>query len=122
MNIIPETLRDVLTTLNVSFAAIADLPSCEIQFLGDPKAVDNNDLISTLFADSETIQSLNRSLEGQILPRTWNQGKVSCIVCKPTNETIVGLFVIDESDAVQQYHWSKKADEAIRLSFSTSGS
>ena len=115
---IPETLNDVLETLNVLLAAIVDLPSGEIQFIGDPDAVENTDLISTLFADSETVESLNRSLEGQILPRAWNQGKVTCVVCKPADEIVVGLFVIDELDAVQQYHWSKKADEAIRLSFS----
>ena len=117
---IPETLNDVLETLKVPLAAVADLPSGEVQLIGDPEAVDNTDLISTLFADRETVESLNRSLEGQILPRAWNQGKVSCIVCKPADQTIVGLFVMDELDAGQQYHWSKKADEAIRLSFSGS--
>jgi len=119
---IPETLNDVLETLNVPLAAIADLPSGEIHFIGDPEAVENTDLISTLFADRETIEALNRSLDGQILPRAWSQGKASCIVCKPTDDTVVGLFVMDELDAVQQYHWSKNADEAIRLSFSASAS
>ncbi len=122
MNMIPETFNDVLETLNVPLAAIADLGSGEVQIIGAPEVVDNTDLISTLFADKETVESLNRSLEGQILPRAWSQGKVSCIVCKPTVETIVGLFVMDDLDAVQQYHWSKKANEAIRLSFSDSAS
>lgn len=117
---IPQALNNVLETLNVPFAAVAHLPSGRIQFIGAPEAVGNTDLISTLFADSETVESLSRSLEGQLLPRAWNQGKATCIVCKPTDETIVGLFVIDELDAVQQYHWSKKADEAIRSTFSPS--
>ena len=119
---IPETLKEVLETLNVPLAAVADLPSGEVQFVGEPEAVANTDLISTLFADRESVELLNQSLEGQILPRTWNRGKESCIVCKPAAETIVGLFVMDSLDAVQQYPWSKKADEAIRLSFSASAS
>lgn len=119
---IPESLNNVLDELKVSFAVVADLLSGEIKLIGDPDVVGNTDLIAALFADSETVESLNRSLEGQILPRIWGQGKVSCIVCKPTEKTIVGLFVIDKRDAVQKYHWSKKADEAIRLSFSASAS
>jgi hypothetical protein len=115
---IPETLKDVLEALGVPLAAVADLPSGNVHFIGDPDAVDNTDLISTLFADKGTVESLNQYLEGQMLPRTWSQGKVSCIVCKPATETIVGLFVMNELDAVQQYYWSEKADEAIRLSFS----
>lgn len=118
MTMVPDALYRVLESLKVPLAVIADLPSGEVQFIGEREAMGNTDLISTLFADSETIESLNRSLEGQILPRTWNQGKVSCIVCKPADETIVGLFATDELDAVQQYHWSRKTDQAIRSAFS----
>lgn len=117
---IPETFRGVLETFNVRLAVIVDLPSGTIQFVGDLEAVDYTDLISSLFADRETVESLNRSLEGQTLPRVWSQGKASCIVCKPADETIVGLFVMDELDTLQQYHRSKKADEAVRLSFADS--
>lgn len=117
---IPKSLNNALEELGVSFAAIANLRSGEIDLIGDPKELGNTDLISTLFTDRETVESLNRHLERQILPRTWSQGEVACIVCKPNDETIVGLFVMDERDAVQQFHWSKKADEVIRLSFSAS--
>jgi len=119
---VPATFKDLLKVLNVPLAAVVDLLSGEVKFIGDPKAVENTDLILTLFADRETINSLNRSLEGQVLPRVWSQGGVSCVLCKPNSETIVGLFITDELDAVQRYHWSKKTDEMIRSSISASES
>ena len=114
----PKSLDKVLNQLEVTFSIIADLRSGEIETIGDVDAVENADLMVTLFADRESVESLNRSLEGQKLPRAWSQGKVSCIVCKPTDDAIVGLFVTEKREAVQQYHWSKKADDAIRSLFS----
>jgi hypothetical protein len=120
INMMPQDLPIVLDRLNVEFAAVADLESGNIQFIGQPESVGNTDLITALFSDRDSVESLNRSLEGQMLPRAWSQGKVTCIICKPSTLKIVGLFVMDERDAVEQYHWSKIANEAIQSSFSSS--
>lgn len=117
---IPATLVEILESLDVQFAAVANLESGEIQFFGEQSAVGDTDLIRSLFADRETIESLNRSLDGQLLPRTWSQGSVSCVIFKPVKEMMVGLFVTDERSAIEQYRWAKQADEVIRTSFSGS--
>ncbi len=117
---VPTSLKEVLTNLEVSFAIVADLYSNEIRRIGEVENVDKTDLVTSLFADAETVQALDRSLEGQLLPQIWSQGVVSCIVCKPTDSTIVGLFVKDALDLVQQYHWSKKADQLIASVFEES--
>lgn len=118
---IPDAFYKVLESLNVALAVVADLQSGEVRFIGEQEAMGNTDLISTLFANRETIESVDRSLEGQVLPRVWNQGNVCCIVCKPANQTIVGLFATDELDTVQLYRWSREADQAIRAAFSATG-
>jgi len=117
MLMIPATFNKVLESLNVPMATVADLKTGEIHLLGEPESVENTDLLTSLFADSETLESLSRSLEGQILPQIWNQGQVSCVVCKPTDTTLVGLFVKDDLDAVEQYRWSQRANKAIQESF-----
>ncbi|MCA9040110.1 MAG: hypothetical protein KDA65_07185 [Planctomycetaceae bacterium] len=110
-----ESLRTTLEGLNVSFAVIAELLSGEIQFYGDRQMIGDPHLIEALFGDNSAIQTLNKSLEGQLLPQIWSQGKITCVVCKPTENIIVGLFHSDHRTAVEHYQWSKKADAMIRL-------
>jgi hypothetical protein len=108
-----QNLDSVLEVTGVPFAVIANLATGEIHSVGDAKAIGANDLYNQLFLDFETVSALNRSLQGQLLPRTWSQGKVCCVVCKPSDETIVGLFCMDERDPVAQYHWSKQAGKQV---------
>lgn len=110
----PRTIADVLESLNVPLAAVADLATGDIQLIGKPESVDNIDLISALFANPQAVQSLNLSLDGQALPRIWSQGDNSCVICKPADTCIVGLFVKVFQDAAESYYWSRKANEAIQ--------
>jgi len=103
----------LLEVTGVPFAVIAHLATGELVSVGDSRAVAGDDLFNSLFLDFECVSALNRSLQGQLLPRTWSQGKVSCIVCKPEEDVIVGLFSLNERDPVAQYHWTKKLGNEV---------
>lgn len=60
-------------------------------------------LYDTLFGTSELIRQLYTSLDGQILPRSYGQGEVYCILLKPDGSTLVGLFGQGQLDPQSRY-------------------
>jgi hypothetical protein len=108
-----QILDRLLEATGVQFAVVANLAAAEIRSVGDPKAVGSSDLFNQLFLDWETVSALNRSLQGQLLPRTWSQGKDCCVVCKPSADVIVGLFCREDRDPIAQYHWSKQMGNEV---------
>ncbi len=108
-----QNFSNILEVTGVPFAVVANLSIGEIHSVGDAKALGADDLFNQLFLDFETVSALNRSLQGQLLPRTWSQGKVCCIVCKPSEDVLVGLFCVGERDPVAQYHWSKQVGKKV---------
>jgi hypothetical protein len=97
-----------LSDNDIPFAIVANVSMGEIQSFGDSLAISNTDLVNNLFADAECITAMQRSLQGQMLPRIWRQGQVSCVVCKPTDGIIVGFFCKDEREPVERYRWAKQ--------------
>lgn len=106
-----------LTSWNIPFAVIADLSSGNAIRVGCSTGFEFDDLERSLFGDAERVLATGRSLEGQILPRTWSQGNVSCFVCKPNEHAIVGLFCSDQRSAVEKYHWSKQLSAEVAEAF-----
>lgn len=113
----PKLLNGVLESLGVPFSIVADLKSGEINWIGESESVDKTDLISAIFADEETARGFCDSLEGQVLPRIWGQGQITCVVCKPTDSILIGLFVKEDRDVIEMSEWAEKADEAIQRVF-----
>lgn len=110
-------LEERLKEWNVPFAIIADVETGHTIRVGSSTGMGYDDLENTLFRDAETVLATSRSLEGQILPRMWSQGNVSCYVCKPNSQTIVGLFCSDQRNPVEKYHWSKKLNTRVADAF-----
>ena len=108
-----KTFEERLKEWNVPFAVIADLDTGDTIRVGSSVGLGFDDLENTLFRDAETVFATGRSLEGQILPRNWSQGDVSCFVCKPNDKKVVGLFCKDQRNPVEKYHWSKQLDSGV---------
>ena len=113
---IVTALHEFLTSAGIPYALAANVATGEVDSFGDATAIVGTDLVNTLFADRESINALQRSLQGQLLPRIWSQGDLTCIVCKPSEDVIVGLFCRALRDPVEQYHRSTNLnDELCRL-------
>jgi hypothetical protein len=108
-----DSLIEYMKKNDIPYAIIANLQSGVIENLGDISALEHTGLIKGLFYDLDTIHNLNQSLDGQILPRIWGQGNVRCIVCKPYEGIIIGLFCKEEMSLYDFYMWTKKVDEDI---------
>ena len=114
---VPKSLSSLVAEHNILVAIVADTDDGGVRTVGNRKDLESDDLIVQLFGDADAVTALNRSLEGQVLPRTWSQGKVSCVVCKPDENRIVGLLYHETRSAAEQYAWSKRVNEDVRALF-----
>jgi len=110
---LPATFSQFVSTSKITFAVVASLDKGTVETVGDRKDLPSDDIVNQYFGDAETIGALNRSLEGQLMPRMISQGEVSCIVCKPSPDTIIGLLYTDDRNVVEKYRWSKKLNTEL---------
>lgn len=111
---IPHNLKELVKKNNIIYTVVANMARDATERYGDLDKLDYSSMVNRLFGDKESIENLFFSLEGQIMPRTWSQGRVNGIVCKPTNNVIVGLFYHEEDDdPVASFRFSKDLNETI---------
>ena len=115
MNI--RVLEEQLKVWKIPLAVVADVETGDTIRLGSSTGLGVDDLLNNLFRDADAVLTTARSLEGQLLPRTWIQGNVSCVVCKPNETTMVGLFCIDQRNPVEMYHRSKALNSQVARAF-----
>ena len=106
-------LESLLVDLNVPFAIVANVSTGEIERVGDPSSIQPSDLIKGLFGDAEAVGALHDSLTGQSLPRSFGQGAVAAVLCKPKPDLIVGLFAKVSLDPIEYHRWTKRLCEAV---------
>lgn len=87
-----DKLKVLVDKNKISYCVVATLDIDSIDTIGCVSELEYKDLVVQLFGDIQQIKLLNDSLVGQQLPRSWKQGKVKCLVCKPKDSIIVGLF------------------------------
>lgn len=92
---------DILNKNAISYCIVANINTDSIDKIGDVTELEYKDLVEQLFGDIQQIKLLNDSLAGQQLPRVWQQGKVRCLVSKPKDSIILGLFY-NESRSIKE--------------------
>ena len=102
-NDLENNLRQVIDEQGFLCGIIATSSGEEILRYGDFDALHWKDLVKSLFGDADAIVTLNKSLEGQILPQVYSQGDVRCAILKPKEELLVGLFDQSGKDAATFY-------------------
>lgn len=112
---ITSKIKELMDNNNILFSVIANLDNDQVKMLGHKEKLNRIDLVNSLFGDKNSIKALNDSLEGQLMPRIWGQGEVSCIVCKPVNNILVGLFFHDTREPIETYRFSKEMNKQIEL-------
>ncbi len=111
---IPRKLEEIVKENEIVYTVVADLESGYVESLGDIDDLDYSSIANNLFGDKQSVENLFNSLKGQILPRTWRQGKVSAVICHPTDNIIVGLFYHDNSDdPIVKFRFAKSLNSMI---------
>jgi hypothetical protein len=98
---------------NILVAVVARLDTREKTTIGDRGLLENDYVLRTFFDDLST-DEISAYLDGQLLPRVTQQGKVCGIICKPNDDTVVGLYSHDDRRGIERYHSSKKLDAELR--------
>lgn len=110
---IKDKLKNLIQENTILYTIIVDLNSNAIEEIGDKNKLEYSGLLNTLFGDKESIFRLNNSLKNQIMPQSWGQGKVSCIVCKPVEDILIGLFYHNEKDGLEAYNFDLEINKEI---------
>ncbi len=111
--VLASEITRIMSQHQLIYVIVADLDSGRVDTLGDQAKLKYKDLIPTLFGAGDSIRDLNNSLEGQMMPRTWRQGEVACILCKPVESAIVGLFYHEHREPAESYRFSEQLDAQI---------
>lgn len=108
-----EKLSKIKKDFDISYMIAYNLKSRQIEHDGDRHILEHKGLFDNLFGSEEAIIRLNMSIQGQILPQSWKQGNIKCIVSKPEEDILIGLIYIEFRDAIEAYQVSKQIDAGI---------
>ncbi|WP_144408463.1 hypothetical protein [Pelosinus fermentans] len=103
---------DFMSKHGIIYLVIVDLESYAIVSFGWSYKLPYAGLLD-LFHDEESIKSLNDSLEGEIMPQAMRQGEVKCLICKPKNDMLVGLFYLENRDVAEAYKFGEQLNEEL---------
>jgi hypothetical protein len=106
-------LESVLLEYGFECGIIASSSGQELARRGELGGLQWRGLVDSLFGDADSIVRLERSLEGQILPQTYSQGNVRCVVMKPRKDLLVGLFTQNAEDAALLYQRGKEVSARL---------
>jgi hypothetical protein len=98
---------------NILFAVIVDLEKEVDYTFGSKDTLTYEGLYNSLFGDMEIIKKLNDSLEGQLMPQSWKQGELKCLVVKPNEKILAGLFFNDTKNAMESYKLGKQMNNEL---------
>jgi hypothetical protein len=109
---IKEQLEALLARHAVLCAVFAQKNGEDVLRLGDFERLEHGDLSRLLFGGQRELVALHASLEGRILPQTYRQGSVECVVSR-TDAFVYGLFIERSVDMKASYMAKKKLREAV---------
>lgn len=113
MKMVPGGLSELMDRHDIMVVVILTIDTGEKEIVGDRTALESDYVVRTLFDDLSAKQ-VQEYLEGQILPRMAQQGKVCGVICQPNENVVVGLYYHDERGVFQRAETSEIIDKEIR--------
>jgi hypothetical protein len=107
---IQDELEALASKYELVYIVVVDLAAGMISEFGDKTKLIPNGLVN-LFDD---VDVLNQSLEGQLLPTSWAQGREYCLVVKPTPALIAGAYYQTDKTLFQRIEFNKRLDAELR--------
>lgn len=112
-----NSLEEFMNKYDIIYIILVDVKSEVIYELGNKEKLVYDGIFKTYFYDMETVHGLNSLLEGQLMPKVFKQGKLTCCVCKPNTNTIMGIFYNETRDTIGSYKWTKLINEEVLKNF-----
>lgn len=85
-------IENIVTKRAYVCAIVADTKGDVLCQVGDVDRLEWKGMLNNLFGDAEAIKNLGGFLEGQTTPRLQKQGQIQCILLKPQENLVIGLF------------------------------
>jgi len=105
----------LLAEVQVPFAIVGNVSTCEVEHIGDSSSIEPKGLIKALFYDAHAVSALSDSVE-EHSHRTWNQGQIVCVVCKPEQGTVIGFFR-KRLAPIEQFNWAEELCKKVNAAW-----
>ena len=111
-----DELTDFLVATGAQSCRVVDLPTGHTQAVGDLTV--GLPLLRVLIGTPSACRVLDSSLAGQLMPRVWTQGADSCVVWKPTADTLLlSIYLSLSGGSVEAYRKGKEAAGRVQALF-----
>ena len=111
-----EKINGFLIENAISIFAVGDTVENIFQLHYGVTKCSSNDLFKQLI-EYGSAATLNEFCEGQLMPQIFSQGKTKAILCKPTKNKIVILFLESELNAKENYTKAIDLDLKVKTLF-----
>jgi hypothetical protein len=115
------TFQEVMAEHDVLYAVIASPDGSKWEEHGDRGKLPYQGIVDSYFPGPEGMKALGEFLEGQVLPKTPMQGEVMCVICKPSDEIIVGCFVTGAGDVFSRIGRGRAICASVEMVFRREG-
>lgn len=110
---VTKRLEEFTNKYKIVYTVVVDLTNNMQYQIGNKADLAYEGLYNSLFYDTQSIINLNESLKGQIMPQSWKQGDLKCLVVKPNESVLIGLFYVDVPNAVDSYKLAKEINNGL---------
>lgn len=107
----------VLKTHGLVCGAIISAEGQILLRIGDYSTLEASGLASTLLGPYGSARATFDSLEGQLLPQIWAQGRVFAFADRWSTNLAVSVFGQSPLDAVEQCNLSQRVSQSISVEF-----
>jgi len=114
-----QKFGEFLKENSVNYAIIVDLEKASLIPVGSSESLLFDGMIKTNFYDIETALVLNDFLKTQYMPKVFKQGEVMCVITKPNDDYIIGLFYHDDRKAKEVFQRTEYLNERAKDFWST---
>lgn len=111
-----EKINRFLIENDISIFVVGDTTENIFQIHYGVMKCSSSDLFKQLI-EYGNVSTLNESCEGQLMPQIWSQGKTKAILCKPSENKIVILFLESELNVKENYMRAKDLDIKVKTVF-----
>ena len=116
-----EALQQLISSGEALYIIVSNPTGTRWEEYGDKERLPykGKGIVTYNFPGPENMPVIDKFLEGQILPQVLRQGEASCIICKPREDVIIGVFTIINGDVFVSVKKSKDINSKIESIFSS---
>ena len=114
-----KKIEEFVDDQSVFAACVLDLNTNKLVTVGDP-CEHGESLFNSLLGDQEKLDNMSSYIHGQIMPRFWSQGDLSCALCLVKEDILVALFFLNEGfDSNTEYDYILLLDNKLKKLFAS---